>query len=427
MRLFRCLCFVCCLSFGGVLSAAPVPAVVPSSFDFDALPIAQLVRLVYLQAYPDVAYTLDPVLLQDQRPVSFRWKSGGKSEFRTFFSQFLFSLGYEISSKSGADVISVKKPVQKSSSLLDDPNQEVFIYSPKYRDASYLTDLLSPLFGGQFVNQKRLGIDAPGSSSSQPGASPSGDAVTPGTLLDQANRKLDRVTFVGTSREVATLKKLIDQVDTPVGEVLVKAYMYEVGSSGSDASALSLVISALGGRFGLSVGGDPLSNLVRLKTGSIDAVASALASDSRFKVVTSPYQRVRSGKSARLVSGSQVSVLGAVVSNTNGSTQQSYDRVESGTILEISPVVREEVIDVDFFQQVSSFVKSDVSAQPTLNKRELRSTLTLHDGEVVLIAGLDNTQNEDAKSGLPFLPFSLSKSRSSSKSQLLLILELRKL
>ena len=114
-------------------------------------------------------------------------------------------------------------------------------------------------------------------------------------------------------------------------------------------------------------------------------VASAFESDGRFKVVTSPYQRVRPGKTARFVSGSQVSVLGAIVTNQNCSTQQSFERIESGTILEISPVVRDDSVDVDLFQQVSPFVRTDSSSQPTLNKRELRTSLSVKDGEVALL------------------------------------------
>lgn len=425
--------FVCVFLFVSlVVRAAPAPATPdPASFDMDALPVSQLIRLVYLQAFPDTAYTVDPAVLQDQRPVSFRWKVGMRTDFRSFFAEFLSGLGYGIVSRSGADCIIVKQ-AHKALAPVDDPSQRIFIYTPKYREAAYLVDMLAPLFAGQFIGQRRLGIDAPTSPSTGGAASssaPAGgaEAVSPGTLLDQANRRPDRLTFVGSEKEVATLGKLLDQVDTPIGEVLVKAYMYEVGSSVSDASALGLVASLLGGRFNVAAGGDPLSNLVRLKTGSIDLVASALSSDSRFKIVTAPYQRVKSGKSARFVSGSQVSVLGSVVSNTNGSTQQSYDRIESGTILEVSPVVRGEVVDVDIYQQVSSFVKSDISVQPTLNKRELRSSLSMRDGEVVVIAGLENSQEEGGKSGLRFLPFALSKSNSTSKSQLLLIIELKKL
>lgn len=403
-------------------SAAPAGS---ASFDFDSIPLAQLVRLVYLQAYPDVSYTVDPQLLLDNRVVSLRW-SAAQGDFRPFFASYLAGLGYAVVTRNKVDSIIVKPAARLAD--VDDPSKDIFIYKPKYREGSYLVDLLSPLFNGHFVGQRKLGIDAPSTpGAGGSGVSPSPEVATPGSLLDHSNRKPDQLIFVGSAKEVASLSKLLEQVDTPVGEVVVKAYMYEVGSTGFDGSALKLVLSALGGKVQVLAGSDPVSNLVRLKTGSIDLVASALSTDARFKIVTAPYQRVKSGKSARFVSGSQVSVLGSVVTNQNGTTQQSYDRIESGTILEISPVVRDEVVDVDLYQQVSSFVKSDISAQPTLNKRELRSSLSVRDGEIVVIAGLEDSKDEQGKSGLSFLPFSLSKSKTVSKSQLVLILELKKI
>lgn len=93
----------------------------------------------------------------------------------------------------------------------------------------------------------------------------------------------------------------------------------------------------------------------------------------------------------------------------------------------MSPVVRDDGVDVDLFQQVSSFVRTDGSSQPTLNKRELRTSLSVQDGEVVVFAGLDESKEDDAKSGLSFLPFSLSKSKSGSRSELVLMLELNRI
>jgi type II secretory pathway component GspD/PulD (secretin) len=101
--------------------------------------------------------------------------------------------------------------------------------------------------------------------------------------------------------------------------------------------------------------------------------------------------------------------------------------VESGTILEISPVVHDSGVDVDLFQQVSSFVSTGAGTQPTLNKRELRTSLTVQDGKVAVIAGLDETKDDDTRSGLSFLPFSLSKSRSTRRSQLVLVMQLQRL
>jgi len=158
-------------------------------------------------------------------------------------------------------------------------------------------------------------------------------------------------------------------------------------------------------------------------------VASALNSDGRFKVVTSPFTRVRSGATARFQVGADVPVLGSILTNPNGQAQQSVEYRSAGTLLEVSPKVRDKSTDVDLFQQISSFVTTEtgVNNSPTLNKREIRTSLTVEDGEVLVIGGLNDSKEEETKAGLWFLPFATSKSSGTRSTELLLILELKRI
>jgi hypothetical protein len=415
------LVFVLALSWCSALFAAP--AVVPpevDSFDFQSVEVSTAISL-YLKEVSKRPYMLCGDVLADTRKVSIR--ASGKTLTGPLFASLLADHGFEATERGGVLVVCKKK------AAIDLDEGNLFLYRVKHRDSAYLVDLVAPLIKGVFANKRAGGgALAVGGKDAQAagtvGAQPAQSGGVGSTFQSSGD---DYILFSGSDKEIGKLKRLLDQVDVPTGEVVVKAYMYEVGSSDSDGSALSLVMSVLGGKLQAGIAGATLGNFIRLKTSSIDLVASALKSDGRFKVVTAPYQRVRSGKSARFVSGSQVSVLGAIVTNQNGTTQQSFDRIESGTILEISPVVRDAGVDVDVFEQVSSFVASNSSSQPTLNKRELRTSLTVQDGEVVVIAGLDDVKEDDTKSGLSFLPWSLSRAKSSSKSQLVLVLELQKI
>jgi type II secretory pathway component GspD/PulD (secretin) len=390
------------------------------SFDFKAVDVSTAISL-YLSEVSKRPYMLCGDVLADTRKVSIR--ASGKTLTGPLFASLLAEHGFAATDHGG--VMFVCKMDAATEEATD-----TFLYRVKHRDSAYLVDLLSPLVKGTFANRRAassgaltVGGDKGAAMSSV--VPQSGQVSGGGTYKPSSGD--DYIVFSGSVKETAKLQKLLDQVDTPTGEVVVKAYMYEVGSSNSDASALGMVLSALSGKVQGGVAATTLGNFVRLKTASIDLIASALKTDGRFKVVTAPYQRVRSGKSARFVSGSQVSVLGAIVTNQNGSTQQSFDRIESGTILEISPVVHGEGIDVDLFQQVSSFVTTDASSQPTLNKREFRTMLTVEDGEVVLIAGLDDSKEEESQSGLSFLPFSLTKSKAKRATQLILLMEIKRL
>lgn len=413
-RLFAVMAFIW---YGALFAAVPtVPAPAVESFDFQSVDVSTAISL-YLKEISKRPYMLCGDILSDTRKVSIR--ASGKMLTGPLFASLLADHGFQATERGGVLVVC------KKDAAVDDEGESM-LYRVKHRDSAYLVDLVSPLVKGVFANKRAstggaLSVGGDKGQSAAASVSPSPVSATFKASGD------DYILFSGSPKETAKLQKLLAQVDVPTGEVVIKAYMYEVGSTNSDASALSLVMSILSGKVQAGIAGAALGDFLRLKTSSIDLVASALKSDGRFKVVTAPFQRVRSGKTARFVSGSQVSILGAIVTNQNGSTQQSFDRVESGTILEISPVVRDDGVDVDLFQQVSSFVNINGSSQPTLNKRELRTSLSVQDGEVVVIAGLDDTKEDDAKSGLSFLPFSLSKSKSSSRSQLVLVLELKRI
>lgn len=396
-------------------SYAAEPTIV-DGFDFQSVDVSTAISL-YLKEVSKQPYMLCNDVLTDTRKVSIR--ASGKTLTGPLFASLLADHGFESSDQGGVLVVCKKAdPVAQ--------DREPFLYKVKHRDPAYLIDLLSPLVKGTFANKRTASTGA----LTVGGSKIAGDDATSQHSAMSASYKVgaddDFIIFMGSTNEVEKLSSLLTKVDVPPGEVVIKAFMYEVGTTNEESSSLGLVLSALGGRVHAEIGANAQGNVLNLKTTSIDLVASALKGDSRFKVVTSPYQRVRSGKTARFVSGSQVSILGAIVSNQNGSTQQSFDRVESGTILEISPVVRNGGVDLDLFQQVSSFVNVGGSSQPTLNKRELRTSLTVKDGEVVVIAGLEDSKQDASNTGFPFFPFALGKSHTSSSSQLILVLEVTK-
>lgn len=403
-----------------ILSVGGAHAAETDSFDFKAIDVGTAISL-YLSEVSKRPYLLCGDVLADTRKVSVR--ASGKTLTGSLFTSLLSEHGFTATERGGVLFVCKKDAVTEEAN-------DTFLYRVKHRDSAYLVDLVSPLVKGTFANRRAassgvLTVGGDKGAAMSVVASPSGQSSGGGTY--KSSNGDDYIVFSGSVKETAKLQQLLDQVDTPTGEVVVKAYMYEVGSNDSDASAIGVVLSALGRKVQGGVATSTLGNFVRLKTASIDIIASALRTDGRFKVVAAPFQRVRSGKSARFVSGSQVSVLGAIVTNQNGSTQQSFDRIESGTILEISPIVHGEGIDVDVFQQVSSFVSTEASSQPTLNKREFRTALTVQDDEVVVIAGLDDVKEDESNTGLPFLPFSLARSKTQRKTQLILLMEIKRL
>lgn len=391
------------------------------SFTLDGVAVSQVVRVVFSEVLK-TPYVLDPAVVGDSRPVSFRWDNA-RGDIKPFLFGFLDMLGYRMTNVGGVDLVR-PKPEAKP----DEEEKEVFVYRPMFRDGSYLVDLLGPLFKGGFT--VRRSVQAPEGAKAPQQAVPAGSAAA---LID---RKADTLVFNGTEKEIARLQKVLPQVDVSSGEVLVRGVLYEVQTGKKEGSGLQLAASLISGKLSLGFGGTPTSgdNFVRLKLDSgvtVDAVLSALSSDSRFKVVSSPSLRVRSGAQAKITVGQDVPILGAL-SYPQGAGQavQSVEYRSSGVIFDLSPDVRGSVVDLKVNQQVSNFVKTEtgVNGSPTLTKRELATAVSMEDGEVIVLGGLNENKSSSAETGLSFLPsWMRSKTGEDSDSEILLILQVTKL
>jgi type II secretory pathway component GspD/PulD (secretin) len=213
--------------------------------------------------------------------------------------------------------------------------------------------------------------------------------------------------------------------------VSVSGVIYEVSLSKTDSSALSLFGSILKSHIGIDMNRGSGGNTASLKIGGLDAVFSALDSDSRFKVVSNPSLTVRSGSSARLTVGEEVPTAGTISQNNSGQTFQSVEYKSSGVILDFKPQVLKETIRVNFQQTVSSFVKTEtgINNSPTLIKREARSDVDLSDGELLVVGGLTDNKESSGRSSfpVPFLSSLVSKNSSNRSTELLILLKVQKL
>lgn len=403
-----------------VYAAPPATVANPAdavSFNLANVKLGELVTLAYRDAFK-TPYVLSPDVVGDQRIVSLRFGGDSAGKGKADFVKFLDMMGVVIEKRGGIEFLTIAKPIEVE--------REPYVYRPRYRDVSYLTDLLKPLFKGQFVNQRGV-QPAPGAGVDASKQVPLGSAAA------MVDKNADLLVFNGEHSEIVKLSKLLPQLDVATGEVLARAALYEVTNTKDSGSAWQLAASILSSKLSISIGADAqvLGNAVRIKTSGIDAVLSALATDSRFKVVSSPSIRVRSGSSARFSVGQEVPVLGAVT--YPGSGQQPVQSVEyrpSGVIFELTPQVRDAAVDCSLSQQVSNFVNTTtgVNNSPTLIKRELKTDVSLADGDVIILGGMTETKDSGGSTGMSFLPaFMRSKTESSSKSEIILVLQLTRI
>ena len=385
-----------------------------ATFNLSQISVSQAISLIYGEVLK-TDYVIDPEVLTDARLVSFRYrKSDG--QVRPFALAFLKSLGYTVLNSSGVDYVMKAKPTELAA--VDD---DVKVYRPRFRDASYLSRVLAPLFKGKFTVTRQ--IAAPVNS----GVTQNVPATSAAGLSDQ---DADILLYSGSAKEISMLDKLLGQVDVSKGEIAVKAVIYEVSGTKNEGSAFQALFNLLTSKVGVSINASAkdLGNSLKISAVGFEALVTAVSSDSRFKLMSQPRLRVRSGELAKIVVGQDVPTLGAVTYQQGGNAVQSVQYQSAGTILSITPQVRDDVIDAKVSQQLSNFVATTtgVNASPTLIKRSLDTSITAASGDVIVLGGLTESKETNSKNGLSFIPWSLGRQAEDVTVDVLVILQLEK-
>ena len=393
------------------LTSACVYASSPAFF-VERLPLNAAIQLAQEDIFRR-QYALPPELASDTRPVTLDLSlTGDQKKQREEYVRWLRQLNISVETRNGVDHYRSFKPVAAPEKLVS------WVYTPFNRSPAYLAAVLS---GATGRSSQASSESASGSSSGSLSGS-----VSSGSFLSGEG---DSLVFRGTSSELVRLKELVPLVDVPAQGVVVTGYIYEVQTGSSEGSGLALAAKLLSGRFGVSMGtSSSMGNYISFSSGTLNAMYELFRTDNRFKVVSAPQLRMDSGKEATFSVGEQVPVLGSV-SYEDGKAVQSVTYRDSGVIFKVKPVITSSRISLNVNQQLSNFVKTDtgVNDSPTLLKREVDTSLTLKDGDIVLLGGLAENKDSQASTGLSFLPKSWSqKSDEKSRTDMVILLQVKK-
>ena len=166
-----------------------------------------------------------------------------------------------------------------------------------------------------------------------------------------------------------------------------------------------------------------------MKNTNFELVIDALNTDGRFKQVSNSRLVGEDRTKLDLIVGDETPTVASTGSDNAGNRVQNVSYRPSGVIIDVVPkVLGSGRIRIEVDAQISSFkvTSTGVTGSPTLIKRQLKTTVALNDGEVIVLGGLDDSQTTNSTSALPFLPASWSlKSNDQVKTDLVLVMSAR--
>jgi general secretion pathway protein D len=144
---------------------------------------------------------------------------------------------------------------------------------------------------------------------------------------------------------------------------------------------------------------------------SLAGILRALQSQTTTNVVSTPNLITLDNEEAKIVVGENVPFITGQFTQTGGATTnpfQTIERKDVGITLRIRPQIGENgAIRMVIFQEQSS-VKTDVAAGtsnagPSTTKRSIEGTVTVDDGQILVLGGLIEDRFETTRSKVPLL------------------------
>jgi len=411
----------------------------PVKVQMDAIPLGSLVTLL-MRDVMGVPYVIAPDVLADRRPVSVNLVMP-RRELPQKVVGFLRSVGLSVRIESGT--VHVARKDMASSSV----QSQLFVPGSTAVNAPVGSPLVAPNAGPSQTAQAQTFAEelpptitaiiepahrSPGELAlvlqailpelvvaARTGSAPSQSEIAP--MLEP-----DRLVIDGNKQDIERALSIVSAIDKPRPSVAIRAVVMEVSTTRNRGSALSILANVLGGdvEFGSNASAVPGEQYLRLATGGLRAVLSAVSEDGRFQIIAEPQLNAVSGSLASINAGSQVPTLGAVSFSEDGGSVRSVVYRDSGVSLRVRPVVLPGEIVLSVEQERSSFVRTTtgVDDSPTLNRATASAQVSLQPGETVVIAGLDERGSGTSRQGL-FGGLLGSRTKEESSSQLLLLVQ----
>jgi general secretion pathway protein D len=323
--------------------------------------------------------------------------------------------------------------------LDENPEQErkIFVYPLKNANAENLMEILNNLFAEmQALNQQATGRTGQqfqggqrGTTASQPSqpsnSSGGGDDLSEETYFE-ADTDTNTLLVMTSSKNYEKIKPIIDELDKPVGQVLIKVLFAEV--THSDSVDLGVEFSMLnlrsngGSTDTAMLFGKPTSLLteaglarttglsVRTIEGDLDITLRALQETGKLNVLSRPYILTRNNQAATITVGEEVPIPSGQDITDGGTTQTTVTyRDDIGIVLEVTPSInREGLVNMTVSPKITTRTAdkvqiSDALFAETFATRSANTRVAVRNGQTIVIGGLIEDQLKDTVKKVPLL------------------------
>jgi general secretion pathway protein D len=230
-----------------------------------------------------------------------------------------------------------------------------------------------------------------------------------------ADKDNNALLILAAASDYERIESALKKLDVLPRQVLIEVTIAEVTLTDEFSMGLEWYFnngSRIQGRLdsgssGISQLAPGLSFSWKNSVGDVNAVLNMLDKDSRLNIISSPHITVADNQTAKIQVGDRVPTISQTqATNTTTGIIESVQYVETGVLLSVTPRVNAGgQVTMEINQEVSNAVETTTSSinSPTIQRRTAQSTVTVQNGETLILGGLINERKSKASDGLPYL------------------------
>ena len=219
------------------------------------------------------------------------------------------------------------------------------------------------------------------------------------------------------------VQTMIQELDQPQKQVLIEVLLAEVTLDGSTewgmqwTSDVDLQGKSVPGdsanvnsRFGLDPSSAGLGGLTATLTGdNWGFILRAMQSDGRLEILSRPQILAVDNMEANIDVGQRVPVVTGSRVTERGDSINTFEYENVGIQLTVTPRINPEgIVKMDVSPTISSLSSSSVAVSsgftvPIINNRSATTTVSVQDGQTVVIGGLISTEDDERVTKIPWL------------------------
>jgi general secretion pathway protein D len=259
-----------------------------------------------------------------------------------------------------------------------------------------------------------------------------------GQVLLVPNIDTNSIIVVSPPEDWPILQQILQQMDQAPQQVMIDTLVVEASLDKSDQLGVEFNVNAqnaFGGLHGLSnfedtgLGSASTGFNYTLTAGQYQVFLQAAATDTKFNVLSTP--RIFTTNNAT----AQINISQSIPYETNDTVENgeqiiNYDFLDVGIVLTVTPrITSNGFVTMDVSQTANEFVSYTSFNAPIVNQREAQTTVSVKDGQTIVLGGIIQDQVTDTVNKIPVLgdlpligPLFRSDNKADDKTELLVFL-----